>query len=86
MRRFGSLYLRALEANPLATKACTSGVTFSLVDLLAQTRERVTSAQPEPISPARMARGGLFGLLFVGPVNHVAWGARFGLECAARHA
>lgn len=73
----------------MLTKSCTSFGTFSITDMLAQERERSASSKAESISvpvrighldPIRVCRGGLFGLLYLGPLNHVAWGKRWGLE------
>ena len=63
-------------------KACTSCATFSLTDTIAQQRERRdASCQAQPYDAVRTARCGLFGLLYLGPLNHVFWGrSRFGLE------
>ena len=76
------LYLRQLALRPMAVKACTSCTTFSLTDALAQARE-AQRAEGKQVSydGARTARNGLFGLLWLGPLNHVFWGRTvFGLE------
>ena len=65
------LYLRQLQARPMTTKACTSSVTFTITDLLAQKREAGTDPV---IDPVRTLRSGLFGFLWLGPTNHFVWG------------
>ena len=76
------LYLRQLRLRPMAVKTCTSCTTFCLTDALAQYREahRAEGKRP-PYDVVRTMRNGLFGLLWLGPVNHIVWGrTRFGLE------
>ena len=98
MRQF---YLRALERRPMLVKACTSCITFSLTDILAQQRERSTEQSARPRaqipqgqgqgqdcaalaatgwSPSRTFRNGMFGFLYLGPLNHIIWGKIVGLE------
>ena len=80
------VYLRMLHQRPMRTKALTSCCTFSLTDSLAQWRERVRSRElhatnTPPFDPVRTVRNGLFGLLWLGPVNHIFWGRTpLGLE------
>ena len=84
-RALASAYLRSLERRPVITKSCTSFCTFSVTDILAQQRERSVSCKPQEEGawdPVRTCRGGLFGLLYLGPSNHLLWGKRWGLECA----
>lgn len=79
-------YLHQLRTRPQLVKACTSGTTFTLTDLIAQTRERsaMRACDPtavRPYDPQRTIRNGLFGFLWLGPINHVFWGTTpFGLE------
>ena len=87
-------YLRMLRHTPMRTKALTSCCTFSLTDSLAQWRERVKARESSlhdaattsldrscQYDPVRTARNGLFGLLWLGPVNHIFWGRTpLGLE------
>jgi hypothetical protein len=68
-------YVRQLQRRPLVVKACTSGCTFTLTDLLAQWRERqkLGPAADARLDVVRTVRNGLFGLLWLGPTNHVLW-------------
>lgn len=89
-----SAYLRQLHHRPLRVKACTSCCTFCLTDAMAQHRERSAALAARgstsggaiaPVvyryDPLRTARNGLFGLLWLGPTNHIVWGkTAFGLE------
>ena len=71
--RLWQAYLSQLAKRPQKTKACTSAVTFSLTDCIAQWRER----KRDPAAAhdfARTARHGAFGLLWLGPLNHLFWG------------
>ena len=80
-------YLRSLERSPMRTKAMTSFVTFSITDALAQQRERVNTLSATRSAQwwdaRRTVGSGLFGLLYMGPSNHLLWGKRWGLECGA---
>lgn len=73
-------YLAQLHRRPIQTKACTSCATFSLTDCIAQWRER-RKDQLVSHDILRTAQKGAFGLLWLGPLNHVFWGtSKFGLE------
>lgn len=74
-------YLAQLRRRPAITKACTSCFTFSLTDCIAQWRER-KKGNGSWHDFSRTAKNGAFGLLWLGPLNHIFWGrtTRFGLE------
>ena len=73
-------YLHNLHERPAIVKACTSCLTFTTTDVLAQWRER-RKAPMQRHDLIRTAGNGLFGLLWLGPLNHVFWGRTiFGLE------
>ena len=79
-QNFWQAYLHQLRTRPVVVKACTSCTTFSLTDVLAQQRE-LSHGLMEGYSPRRTARNGLFGLLWLGPMNHIVWGRTpLGLE------
>jgi hypothetical protein len=83
LRQLWGGYLRQLERRPIVVKALSSATTFSLTDILAQGRERHIAAPGEAATydPVRTVRNGLFGLLWLGPTNHVFWGRSvLGLE------
>ncbi|KAL1511869.1 hypothetical protein AB1Y20_005153 [Prymnesium parvum] len=74
-------YTRQLARRPVCVKACTSCTTFTLTDLVAQARECWDDSGHASFDPARTAQKGSFGLLWLGPLNHVFWGRTvFGLE------
>ncbi|KAJ1452574.1 hypothetical protein M885DRAFT_526287 [Pelagophyceae sp. CCMP2097] len=64
-------YNRALTAQPLVVKACTSLVGFGLGDLLAQK----LVDKKESIDWKRTARMATFGLLWHGPSGHYFYGS-----------
>mmetsp|Transcript_69582 Transcript_69582/g.166914 ORF Transcript_69582/g.166914 Transcript_69582/m.166914 type:complete len:223 (-) Transcript_69582:57-725(-) len=73
-------YKRQLAQRPCVVKALTSCCTFTLTDLLAQRRD-IQKKDVKRYDLTRTARNGLFGLLWLGPLNHVVWGRTvFGLE------
>ena len=83
--RLWNRYLLNLQQRPMIVKACTSCLTFSATDCIAQSRERSkarSAGLPVPRHDAfQSARNGAFGLLWLGPLNHIFWGrSRFGLE------
>ena len=80
-------YIAALHRRPVSVKACTSCITFSITDCIAQGRQRHHQRQQPSCLPvqqhdfAQTALNGLFGLLWLGPLNHIVWGRTiFGLE------
>lgn len=85
--RLWSAYLAQLHQHPVRVKACTSCTTFTITDVIAQSRERrastarTTSRRPQH-DVMRTVRSGAFGLLWLGPLNHIFWGRTkpFGLE------
>lgn len=78
--RLWQAYLSQLAARPQKTKACTSAVTFSVTDSIAQWRER-KQCPATSHDFARTVRHGAFGLMWLGPVNHVFWSKSiFGLD------
>lgn len=82
LRAGWTTYTTQLRARPFAVKACTTGCTFAFTDLLAQ-RNEMRKAQRTSIDLARNARSGFFGLIWLGPLNHVFWSmpqSRFCLE------
>lgn len=72
------LYLNALRQQPLLTKATTTGIAFLTTDAIAQSYEPREDGGSYDLE--RAARSALYGAVFLGPSNHVLWGARFGLE------
>ena len=64
LQRFVSTYNTFLRRNPVATKACTSFIGFTIGDRLAQT------IIDGPFDPYRTLRLGLYGLLLDGPIGH----------------
>jgi hypothetical protein len=64
LQRFVSTYNTFLRRNPVATKACTSFIGFTIGDRLAQT------IIESPFDPYRTLRLGLYGLLLDGPIGH----------------
>lgn len=64
LQRFVSTYNTCLRRNPVATKACTSFIGFTIGDRLAQT------IIDGPFDPYRTLRLGLYGLLLDGPIGH----------------
>lgn len=82
LRSGWSTYITQLRTRPFAVKACTTGCTFAFTDLLAQ-RQEMKKSQRASFDLARNARSGLFGALYLGPLNHVFWSmptSRFCLE------
>jgi len=68
-------YTTVLSRYPMSVKAMTSGTTFAATDGIAQYRE------PEkPWDPVATLRNASFGVLWLGPVNHIFWGRTVGLE------
>ena len=80
--RLWRAYLHHLDERPAIVKACTSCLTFTTTDVLAQWRER-RKAPMQRHDLIRTAGNGLFGLLWLGPLNHIFWSmpsSRFCLE------
>jgi hypothetical protein len=61
-------YQHAVAVNPIETKACISGVVYSLGDLIAQSYEGRDIAEWDR---GRVIRSGLCGLLAHGPLSHL---------------
>lgn len=61
-------YQHAVAANPIETKACISGVIYSLGDLVAQTYEGRDIAEWDR---GRILRSGICGLIAHGPLSHM---------------
>ena len=67
-------YCAALQRHPFKVKATTSGCTFATTDALAQSRDS------KPYDWTATARNASFGVLWLGPANHLFWGRTVGLE------
>jgi hypothetical protein len=67
-------YCAALHSHPFKVKAATSGCTFAATDGIAQ------SLDDKPYDWTATARNASFGVLYLGPANHVFWGRTVGLE------
>lgn len=61
-------YQQAVAVNPIETKACISGVVYSLGDLIAQAYEGREVAEWDR---GRIIRSGLCGFLAHGPLSHL---------------
>ena len=75
LRGLWHLYTRNLAARPARTKATTSCLTFCTTDSIAQYRERRNGStqQQQRHDIVRTAKHGCFGLLWLGPMNHMFW-------------
>ena len=62
------LYNSFVTTNPIETKACISGVVYSLGDYIAQNYE---GRDVEELDASRIVRSGLCGLLAHGPLSHL---------------
>ena len=67
-------YCQALQRHPFKVKAATSGCTFATTDAIAQSRD------DKPYDWTATARNASFGVLWLGPANHLFWGRTVGLE------
>ena len=67
-------YCSALQRHPFKVKAATSGCTFATTDAIAQSRD------DKPYDWTATARNASFGVLWLGPANHLFWGRTVGLE------
>lgn len=67
-------YCAVLQKHPFKVKAATSGCTFAATDGIAQ------SLDDKPYDWTATARNASFGVLYLGPANHVFWGRTVGLE------
>ena len=61
-------YQTAVKMNPIETKACISGVVYSIGDLIAQNYEGRDISE---LDRGRIIRSGLCGLLAHGPLSHL---------------
>lgn len=61
-------YQNAVTLHPIETKACISGIVYSLGDLIAQTYEGRDISEWDRL---RVIRSGLCGLLAHGPLSHL---------------
>lgn len=61
-------YQTAVKMNPIETKACISGVVYSLGDLIAQSYEGRDASEWDR---GRVIRSGLCGLIAHGPLSHL---------------
>lgn len=63
-----TLYNSFVTTNPIETKACISGVVYSLGDLIAQNYE---GRDLEELDASRIVRSGICGLVAHGPLSHL---------------
>ncbi len=62
------LYTNYVNSNPIETKACISGVVYSLGDYIAQNYEGRELAE---LDKSRILRSGICGLVAHGPLSHL---------------
>ena len=62
------LYTQYVATNPIETKACISGIVYSLGDYIAQNYEGRDVAE---LDKSRIIRSGLCGLIAHGPLSHL---------------